>query len=479
MEFIKTDINGLYLIKPKVLEDERGKFTKTFHLDTLKAKGLPANFQEGYYTISQKDVLRGMHFQTPPHDHEKLVYVPKGAILDVVLDIRKDSPSYGKYVSQHLNESNGYMFYIPKGCAHGFLSLENDTNVTYSQTSMYAPHNDGGINCHSFGFDWGIQNPIISERDLSFNHFSDFITPFKENSKMKVIVTGSTGFVAKALIKSLINKNHEVHAIIRSTSNTDGIPEGTKFFIDNGNSQALVDYFKKVKPDGIAHLASWVLNEHTADDIETIITSNIAFGTRLLEASVQSSTKWFINTGTFWQHFNNETYNPVNLYAATKQAFEDIAKFYYETKKLNFVTIKLNDTFGPGDTRKKIFNLWQNLVQSGGELGMSPGEQIIDISYIDDIIEAYILLITQLQEDLDYTNRGNVYSISSSERMSLQNLAKVYENSTEETLNIIWGKRPYRDREVMLPWNNGVPVPGWKQNTSLKDAIQKVKGTNK
>lgn len=178
MEFIKTEIEGLFLIKPRIFEDDRGKFVKTFHLDTLKEHGLKGDFKEGYYSNSKKDVLRGMHFQTPPEDHEKLVYVPKGSILDVVLDIRKDSPTYGKHVSQNLNDKNGYIFYIPKGCAHGFLSLEDDTNVTYMQTTMYAPNNDGGINCHSFGFDWGIENAIVSERDLSFDHFSEFETPF-------------------------------------------------------------------------------------------------------------------------------------------------------------------------------------------------------------------------------------------------------------------------------------------------------------
>lgn len=178
MEFVKTEIEGLYLIKPRIFEDDRGKFIKTFHLNTLNDHGLKGDFKESYYSISQKNVLRGMHFQTPPEDHEKLIYVPRGSILDVVLDIRRKSPTYGKYVSQHLNAENGYIFYIPKGCAHGFLSLEDNTNVTYMQTGMYAPNNDGGINCHSFGFDWGIETPIVSDRDLSFDNFSDFNTPF-------------------------------------------------------------------------------------------------------------------------------------------------------------------------------------------------------------------------------------------------------------------------------------------------------------
>jgi len=178
MKFIETEIAGLYLIKPNKFEDSRGTFIKTFHLETLEKHGLKGDFKEGFFSTSKKDVLRGMHFQTPPHDHEKLVYVPNGSILDVVLDIRKDSPTYGKYVSQTLSAENGYIFYVPTGCAHGFLSLEDNTNVTYMQTTMYADGHDGGLNYDSFGFDWNIKNPIITDKDKELVLFSDFETPF-------------------------------------------------------------------------------------------------------------------------------------------------------------------------------------------------------------------------------------------------------------------------------------------------------------
>ncbi len=178
MEFIEMEIPDLFLIKAKKFEDSRGKFVKTFHMDTLKQHGLNTAFKESYYSVSQKDVLRGMHFQTPPYEHEKLIYVPHGSILDVVLDIRKNSPTYGKFVAQKLSADNAHMFYIPKGCAHGFLSLENDTNVTYMQTTMYADNSDGGIKYNSFGFDWGTDEAIMSDRDKSFVDLNDFITPF-------------------------------------------------------------------------------------------------------------------------------------------------------------------------------------------------------------------------------------------------------------------------------------------------------------
>ena len=296
---------------------------------------------------------------------------------------------------------------------------------------------------------------------------------------MKIVVTGVTGFIGNAIVEKLLKENHTVYVVTRPDTDTSSIPGNVHTFVDDGITQKLQSFFQDIKADGVLHLASLVLVNHTLDDIETLIVSNILFSTRLLEASVNSHVKWFINTGTFWQNYNDEDYNPVNLYAATKQAFEDIAKYYYETQKINFVTIKLNDTFGSNDTRSKIFNLWGKAVQNAENLGMSPGEQVIDISYIDNIVDAYIQMLTQLQADDNYTYAGEVFSVNSEERMSLKDLAKVYEEVTQTTVDITWGGRPYRDREVMLPWTKGKPVPGWKQNISLRDAIATVMNKGK
>ena len=119
-----------------------------------------------------------MHFHLPPKDHAKLVYVTSGSILDVVLDLRKKSPTYGKYVQVELSQENHRMMYIPSGCAHGFLSLENKTCTVYLQTGMYSQKHDTGLLHDSFGMDWDIVKPIISKRDKSFISFKDFITPF-------------------------------------------------------------------------------------------------------------------------------------------------------------------------------------------------------------------------------------------------------------------------------------------------------------
>ncbi|MFA6395849.1 MAG: dTDP-4-dehydrorhamnose 3,5-epimerase family protein [Sulfurimonas sp.] len=178
MNIINTKIQGLKILEPKIIEDTRGRFTKVFNNDFFKTNNLSLTIAESYFSISHKDVIRGMHFQTPPYDHIKLVYVPKGEIVDVVLDIRKKSPTYGDFFRINLSDENGKILIIPKGLAHGFKSLQNNTNVTYMQTSCYAPSNDGGIHFDSFGFDWEINNPRLSERDVSFSSFTTFNSPF-------------------------------------------------------------------------------------------------------------------------------------------------------------------------------------------------------------------------------------------------------------------------------------------------------------
>ncbi len=160
--------------------DNRGTFIKTFSSDLLAEitrNGIEFVLRESYYTFSKRGVIRGMHFQLPPHDHHKLVHVISGKILDTVLDIRKNSPDYGKFFQFELSAKTSEALLIPSGFAHGFCALE-DSTVQYYQTTSYAPKYDSGIRYDSFGLDWKNPNPIISERDLNFDLFNNFITPF-------------------------------------------------------------------------------------------------------------------------------------------------------------------------------------------------------------------------------------------------------------------------------------------------------------
>ena len=178
MNIINTKINGVYVIEPTVFTDERGSFVKPFSKDVFQEKNLVTNFEENFFSFSKKDVIRGMHFQTPPHDHIKLIYVPKGKILDVVLDLRKESPTYGQHVSKELSEANKTMMYIPRGCAHGFLSLEEDSCTMYLQETIRNAESENGIHFNSFGMNWTTENPIVSTRDQEFCNLSEFKSPF-------------------------------------------------------------------------------------------------------------------------------------------------------------------------------------------------------------------------------------------------------------------------------------------------------------
>lgn len=178
MEIHPTDISGLMIIKNPIFQDIRGFFQKIFTFDEFEKNKLDVDFKEFYYSVSQKDVIRGMHFQTPPFEHSKLVFVNQGSIIDVVVDVRKLSPAYGKYFSIELTDLNGIALYIPVGLAHGFCSKVDNTIVNYLQTSVYSKENDVGILYNSFGFDWQVENPILSERDLTFQSFQHFKTPF-------------------------------------------------------------------------------------------------------------------------------------------------------------------------------------------------------------------------------------------------------------------------------------------------------------
>ena len=178
MKIIETNILGLKILKPRVFEDTRGKFIKSFNNDFFIEFGLDINIKETYYSISHKDVIRGMHFQIPPYHHSKLVYVSQGRILDVVVDLRRKSVTYRKSFSIELNVDNGRFLYIPVGFAHGFLSLENDTIVNYAQTSCYSKEHDKGVLFNSFDFQWNVSNPIVSDRDLSFEELHIYESPF-------------------------------------------------------------------------------------------------------------------------------------------------------------------------------------------------------------------------------------------------------------------------------------------------------------
>ena len=181
MEVKKTKINGVFLFKPHVFEDNRGYFFENFNSNKFnEATGLDVHFVQDNQSLSSKNVLRGLHFQHPPFAQAKLVSVIKGEVLDVVVDIRKGSDTYGEYIAEHLSEENHQQLYIPEGMAHGFLTLKDDTIFSYKCSNYYNKDSEDGIiwNDSNLNIDWNIKNPLVSEKDQLMQNFSSFVSSF-------------------------------------------------------------------------------------------------------------------------------------------------------------------------------------------------------------------------------------------------------------------------------------------------------------
>lgn len=185
MEVIKTDIDGLVIIEPKIFGDARGYFFESFSQREFEAKVRKVNFVQDNESMSSYGVMRGLHFQRPPFAQSKLVRCVKGRVLDVAVDIRKDSPTYGKYVAVELSEDNHRQFFIPRGFAHGFVVLSETAVFQYKCDNFYAPEADGGINIkdETLGIDWqiSIEDAILSEKDTKHLCLKDFDSPFDYN----------------------------------------------------------------------------------------------------------------------------------------------------------------------------------------------------------------------------------------------------------------------------------------------------------
>lgn len=180
MELINTGISDLWVIKPKVFADARGYFFESYNKELFASNGLNLNFVQDNQSLSHKGVLRGLHFQNPPYAQGKLVRVITGAVYDVAVDIRKNSPTYGKYFGAELSEENKLMMYIPEGFAHGFLTLRDNTIFSYKCTNVYNKASEDCIKWDdkNIGIKWNAESPLLSEKDLNGKEFASYQSQF-------------------------------------------------------------------------------------------------------------------------------------------------------------------------------------------------------------------------------------------------------------------------------------------------------------
>jgi nucleoside-diphosphate-sugar epimerase len=299
-----------------------------------------------------------------------------------------------------------------------------------------------------------------------------------DHSPKVVLITGISGFLGRYIAENYKSCGWEVHGILRKSSRKKTVISyisSSNLHQMSGDHSSINSIMRKVKPDLVVHLASLFISEHNPENIDDLILSNILFGVKLLEAMRINNIKKIINAGTSWQNFKAANYCPVNLYAATKQAFSDLLEYYVDAEGFSAVTLKLTDTYGYDDHRKKIINLLSQAISDRKILEISPGEQLVDLVHGCDVAECFRIVGAEL---LSNEEKGHSqFYVGSGKPISLKSLVKIMEEICGVTVPVIWGARNYRDREVMIPFE-GNTYPGWKPKIKLRDGLRVILKNN-
>uniref|UniRef100_UPI00298DB5A8 dTDP-4-dehydrorhamnose 3,5-epimerase family protein n=1 Tax=Treponema sp. TaxID=166 RepID=UPI00298DB5A8 len=443
----ETNFEGLKIIETNHFQDARGVFHKFFSKDDFSSLGLDTDFKESYYSINKKNVIRGMHFQIPPADHTKLVYVTSGRIIDVCLDIRKKSKTYGKYFSVELSGDVPRAIYIPKGFAHGFVSLEDNTCVNYLQTCCYVQECDCGIRYDSFGFEWGVKEPIISARDLQHPRFENFDTPF--TGKI-VVLTGSTGLIGKEAIVPLQEAGFEVYCLTSKNCN----------LFDFG---AVSRFFEQIKPQYLLHFA-WI----TGGDylINPINKDYVDASMNMLKEFKKYGGKRVVMAGTCFEYaFKDEPLkesdplDPQTLYAKCKVELYKEASEYCEKTSISFGWGRIFYVYGHNEKEGRLTQSIISKLQKNEKVTIKYGQLVRDYMYSKDIANAFVKFLDSKVEDIVNICSGKGISLGD---FALELAKKLGKTDLLEILN------EQTDQPKMVVGNNNLLLSLLKNNYNFK-----------
>ena len=285
-------------------------------------------------------------------------------------------------------------------------------------------------------------------------------------------MTGATGYIGSHVLKYLLSKGWDIHVIADPKfgyANIEDVLSQLDVFEYDGNIPTLCDYFQNVKPDVVFHLAAAVITNYKPEQVPVLIQSNVQFGAEILEAMKSSDTKLLVSTGSYWQNYNSDTYNPVDLYAATKEAFEKIVQYYVDAFGFRHVNLRLFDVYGEDDKRPKLWNALRDIAGTDQHIAVSPGEQLLDLIHISDVCTAYEAAYLALISNASILNE--TYGVRTGVTHSLKDAISVLEKSIGKTINVDYGLKPYKQREVMCPFSNYKFLPDWKSTVSLEDGF--------
>ena len=284
----------------------------------------------------------------------------------------------------------------------------------------------------------------------------------------RALVTGGGGFIGRRLIRDLLERGWTVHTIVRA-STRPAADARVVVHLDDGVTP-LHSVVASAAPDVCFHLAGHFAGVHGDEDVAPLVIDNVLFGTRVADALAVRGDTLMVNAGSFWQNAGGRTYHPVELYAATKQAFQDVLQYYVEAGRLRVVTLKFFETYGPNDERPKLVNLLLHAAASGEALNLSPGEQYIDLVHVDDASNACLVAASMGEGG----GPPHSFAVNSSVPIRVKELVERVSDIVGKKVPVVWGERGYRWREMMEPWDVAETLPGWSPSVSLDDGLRSM-----
>lgn len=280
---------------------------------------------------------------------------------------------------------------------------------------------------------------------------------------MRVLITGGTGYIGRHVAAQCRSRGWTCAITTRGR-----VAQGTAgLFHYDGTLDRARDVIAAFRPDCVIHVAAAIVGEHAPEDAERILRANVVFPCNLLEAMGENGCRLFVNTSSFWQHYDAAPYRPTNLYAASKQAFEDVLAHYVERGHVSAASLVLYDSYGAADERPKIVRLLVEAALNGTPLDMTAGEQVIDLTHVEDIARAYAIAVETLARA---EAPGAFRWFVSGERMRLADLVALVEHHAGGRAAML-GRRPYRPREIFEPIAPLDPLPGWAPTRTLAQDI--------
>lgn len=288
----------------------------------------------------------------------------------------------------------------------------------------------------------------------------------------RILITGITGYIGSNLARELL-ENCQVYGLVREPIRTDyiaDIQERLHLMPFDGSYESMEAVLREARPDLVYHLATHYTGAHGAKETPSLIASNITMGAYLLEAMVAVGGPPMVYASTVMAHYKEKEYCPLNLYAATKQAFSDLLAYYTDAGLLRAVTLTLSDTYGPNDHRPKVLNLIKRAIRTGGSLGLSSGQQDYDATYIDDVVQAFRLAGEQMIKGAWHNGQ---FQICPENPLTLRETVELMLQVNGLTLDAVWGQNPAPQREIRQAVRIYPILPGWKPQVSLSEGLRR------